>query len=142
MRGLATLLLALAIASAARADNLLAGSWYTEGVENGLHLQSVVDNNQDGTFTKHIRNGTDCQAISSWVETGTWTFDGREYVEVTETVNGRKVENPAGTVKDAFDVTRIDDAHMTLLDAKTQIAWNFAKVAPDYTMSPPKDCTV
>jgi hypothetical protein len=142
MRGLATLLLALAIASAARADNLLAGSWYTEGVENGLHLQSVVDNNQDGTFTKHIRNGTDCQAISSWVETGTWTFDGREYVEVTETVNGRKVETPAGTVKDAFDVTRIDDAHMTLLDAKTQIAWNFAKVAPDYTMSPPKDCTV
>jgi hypothetical protein len=139
MKGLATLLLALAIASAARADNLLAGSWYTEGVEDGLHIQSVVDNNQDGTFTKHIRNGTDCQAITSWVETGTWTFDGREYVEMTETVNGQK---SSSLIKDAFDVTRLDDAHMTLLDAKTQIAWNFAKVAPDFAMAPPKDCTV
>jgi hypothetical protein len=142
MKGFATLLLALAIASAARADNLMAGAWYTEGVENGVHLQSIVENNPDGTFTKHIRNGTDCQAISSWDEAGTWTFDGREYVEVTATVNGQKVETPAGAIKDAFDVTRIDDAHMTLLDAKTQIAWTLAKVAPNYAMSPPKDCTV
>ena len=84
MRGLATLLFALAFASAARCDNLMTGSWYTEGVEGGQHLQSIVDNSPDGTFTKHIRNGTDCQAIASWVETGTWTFDGKEYVEVTE----------------------------------------------------------
>ena len=142
MRGFATLLLALAFASAARGDNLMAGSWYTEGVENGLHLQSVVDNNPDGTFTKHIRNGTDCQAISSWIETGTWTFDGKEYVEITETVSGQKVDTPAGAIKDAFDVSRLDDAHMTLLDVKTQIVWNLAKVAPNFAMSPPKDCTV
>lgn len=140
MRGFATLLLALFFASAARCDNLMSGTWYTEGVEDGLHLQSIVDNSSDGTFTKHIRNGTDCQAISSWIETGTWTYDGKEYVEVTETANGQKLDT--GAIKDAFDVSRIDDVHMTLVDVKTQIAWNFAKVAPNYTMSPPKDCTV
>jgi len=136
------LLLACALASPALGDNLMAGRWYTEGVEGGLHLQSIVDDNADGTFVKTIRNGTDCQAISTWVETGTWTFDGSHYVETTETVKGEKVDAAAGTFKDAFDVAHVDDAHVSLTDVKTQIVWNFAKVDPRFAMSPPKDCTV
>ena len=130
-------LLALAFAQPAFADSLMTGRWYTEGVEDGLHLQSVVANNPDGTFVKTIRNGTDCQAISTWIETGTWTFDGERYVETTETVKGEKVD-----VADAFDVARVDDGHVALTDIKTLITWTFAKVDLHYTMSPPKDCTV
>jgi len=133
----ALLALTFALASPAFADNLMAGRWYTEGVEDGLHLQSVVADNPDGTFVKTIRNGTDCQAISTWIETGTWTFDGKRYVETTETVKGEKVD-----VADAFEVERVDDGHVTLTDIKTLITWTFAKVDPNYTMSPPKDCTV
>ena len=59
-------LLPLALRNAAFGDSLMTGRWYTEGVEDGLHLQSVVANNPDGTFVKTIRNGTDCQAISTW----------------------------------------------------------------------------
>ena len=138
-RLLALLALAFALASPAFADNLMTGRWYTEGVEDGLHLQSVVANNPDGTFVKTIRNGTDCQAISTWVETGTWMFDGKRYVETTETVSGEKVDAAA---KDAFEVARVDDGHVTLTDIKTLITWTFAKVGPNYTMAPPKDCTV
>lgn len=141
-RLIALLLLTGMVASPAFGDNLMAGRWYTEGVEDGLHLQSVVDDNSDGTFVKTIRNGTDCQAISSWVETGTWTFDGKRYAETTETVSGQKVEAPTGDIRDAFDVEHIDDAHVVLTDVKTEITWNFAKVDPHFTMSPPKDCTV
>ena len=141
-RFIALLLLALALSSPAFGDNLMAGRWYTEGVEDGLHLQSVVANNPDGTFVKTIRNGTDCQAISTWIETGTWTFDGKRYVETTEPVSGEKVDAAAGNFKDAFDVGHVDDAHVALTDIKTLITWTFAKVDPNYTMSPPKDCTV
>jgi opacity protein-like surface antigen len=133
----ALLALACAFASSASADDLMAGRWYTEGMEDGLHLQSVVADNPDGTFVKTIRNGTDCRAISTWIETGTWTFDGKRYVETTETVKGEKVD-----VADAFEVARVDDGHVALTDVKTQIVWTFAKVDPNYTMSPPKDCTV
>src|SRR5271155_3189013 len=133
----ALLALTFALASPAFADNLMAGRWYTEGVEDGLHLQSVVAGNPHGPFVQTIRNGTDCQAISTWIETGTWTFDGKRYVETTETVKGEKVD-----VADAFEVERVDDGHVTLTDIKTLITWTFAKVDPNYTMSPPKDCTV
>ena len=135
-------LLALAWAQPAFADDLMTGRWYTEGVENNQHLQSVVANNPDGTFVKTIRNGTDCQAISTWVETGTWSFDGKRYVETTDTVRGEKVDASVGSFKDAFDVGRVDDAHVTLTDIKTLITWTFAKVDPNFAMSPPKDCTV
>ena len=37
---------------------------------------------------------------------------------------------------------RVDDVHVTLTDIKTLITWTFAKVDPNYTMAPPKDCTV
>jgi hypothetical protein len=141
-RLLALLPLTFTLAAPAFADNLMAGRWYTEGVENGLHLQSVVDDNPDGTFVKNIRNGTDCKAIASWLETGTWTFDGKRYVETTQTVSGQKVDATAGTFKDAFDVAPVDATHMSLTDVKTQIAWTFVKVDPNYAMSPPKDCTV
>src|ERR1700678_4468216 len=107
-RLLAPLALACALASPASADNIMAGRWYTEGVEDGLHLQSVVANNPDGTFVKTIRNGTDCQAISTWIETGTWTFDGKRYVEMTDTVRGEKVDASVGSFKDAFDVARVE----------------------------------
>ena len=141
-RFLALLPLTFALSAPAFGDNLMTGRWYTEGVEDGLHLQSVVDNNADGTFVKSIRNGTDCQAISSWTETGTWTFDGKRYVETTETVSGEKVDASLGNFKDAFDVAPVDTTHMALTDVKTQITWTFIKVDPNYTMSPPKDCTV
>jgi hypothetical protein len=139
---LAFLAVTLALAAPAFGDNLMAGRWYTEGVEDGQHLQSVVDNNPDGTFVKSIRNGTDCEAISSWVETGTWSFDGKRYVETTETVSGQKVDASVGDFKDAFDVAPVDDTHVTLTDIKTEIAWTFTRVDANYTMSPPKDCTV
>ena len=139
---LALLPFAFALAAPAFADNLMDGRWYTEGVEDDLHLQSVIDDRPDGTFVKSIRNGTDCEAISSWVETGTWTFDGKHYVETTETVSGEKPDAAAGAVKDAFDVAPIDDTHVALTDAKTQITWTFTRVDPNFTMSPPKDCTV
>ncbi|HTW36852.1 MAG TPA: hypothetical protein VMD53_19695 [Rhizomicrobium sp.] len=139
---LALLPLTFALAGPASGDNLMTGRWYTEGIEDGLHLQSVVDNNPDGTFVKNIRNGTDCEAISSWFETGTWSFDGKRYVEKTETVSGEKVDAALGDFKDAFDVARVDDTHIALTDIKTQITWSFTKVDPNFTMSPPKDCTV
>jgi len=139
---LALLPFAFVAAAPASADNLMDGRWYTEGVEDNLHLQSVIENHRDGTFTKTIRNGTDCEAISSWVESGTWTFDGKRYVETTETVSGEKVDAPAGHVEDAFDVAPIDDGHVALTDAKTDITWTFTRVDPNYTMAPPKDCTV
>jgi hypothetical protein len=142
MRRLFALPLVFAFASPAFADNLMTGRWYTEGVEDGLHLQSVVANNPDGTFVKTIRNGTDCQAISTWIETGTWSFDGKRYVETTDTVKGEKVDDAVGGFKDAFDVARVDDRHMALTDIKTLTTWTFAKVDPNFTMSPPKDCTV
>ena len=135
-------LVAVMAATPAVGDSYLAGHWYTEGVENGLRLQSVVENSPDGTFTKNIRNGTDCSAISSWVETGTWTFDGKQYVEVTQTVNGQKVDSSRADYNDAFDVTRVDDAHVNLHDVKTLITWSFSKVDQHFSMSPPKDCTV
>ena len=141
-RLLAPLTLACALASPAFADNLMTGRWYTEGVEDGLHLQSVVANNPDGTFVKTIRNGTDCQAISTWIETGTWTFDGKRYVEMTDTVKGKKVDASVGSFKDAFDVADVDNTHVALTDIKTLTTWIFAKVDPNFTMSPPKDCTV
>jgi len=141
-RLLAPLTLACALASPAFADNLMTGRWYTEGVEDGLHLQSVVANNPDGTFVKTIRNGTDCQAISTWIETGTWTFDGKRYVEMTDTVKGKKVDASVGSFKDAFDVADVDNTHVALTDIKTLTTWTFAKVDPNFTMSPPKDCTV
>ncbi|HUO92897.1 MAG TPA: hypothetical protein VMU22_08240 [Rhizomicrobium sp.] len=134
--------LTFALTAPAFGDNLMAGRWYTEGVEEGLHLQSVIDNHPDGTFVKSIRNGTDCEAISSWVETGTWSFDGKRYVETTETVSGQKVDAAVGDFKDTFDVAPIDDTHVSLTDAKTSITWTFTKVDPNFTMSPPKDCTV
>ena len=124
--------------NAAFGDNLMAGRWYTEGVEDGLHLQSVVANNPDGTFVKTIRNGTDCQAISTWIETGTWTFDGKHYVETTETVKRRESRTSAGRVRCGPRRRRPRGAHRL----KTLITWTFAKVDPNYTMSPPKDCTV
>lgn len=143
MRRLVALLsLTFALASPAFGDDLMAGQWYTEGVENGMHLQSVVDNNANGTFTKNIRNGTDCNEISSWTETGTWTFDGKRYVEITETVNGKKVDRSLPDYTDTFEVSRVDDSHVALHDTKTLLTWSFSKVDPHFAMSPPKNCTV
>jgi len=139
---LALLPLAFALASPALGDNLLTGRWYTEGNEDGQHLQFVLANNPDGTFVKNIRNGTNCRAIATWVETGSWGFDGKRYVETTETVGGQKVDPAASDFKDAFEVARVDDTHMTLTDVKTQLTWTMAKVDPNYAMSPPKECTV
>jgi len=136
------LVAALAATPAAAGDSFPTGHWYTEGVENGLRLQSVVQNSPDGTFTKNIRNGTDCSAISSWVETGTWTYNGKQYVEVTQTVNGQKVDSSRADYNDAFEVTRVDDAHVTLHDVKTLLTWSFSKVDQHFAMSPPKECTV
>jgi hypothetical protein len=139
---LAALPLVAAMAAApAAADNLMTGQWYTEGVEHGQHLQSLVANNPNGTFTKNIRNGTDCRQTASWIETGTWTFDGKRYVEVTETVNGQKVDSRLPDYTDTFDVSPVDDTHVALHDAKTLITWPFAKVDPHFALSQPKDCT-
>ena len=139
---LALLPLVCALSSPAFGDNLLTGRWYSEGNEDGRHLQFVLANNPDGTFVKNIRNGTNCRAIATWVETGSWSFDGKRYAETTETVGGQKVDTATGEFKDAFDVARVDDRHMALIDVKTQITWTLAKVDPTYTMSPPKECTV
>ena len=136
------LVAALAATPSAAGDSFPTGHWYTEGVENGLRLQSVVQNSPDGTFTKNIRNGTDCSAISTWVETGTWTYDGKQYVEVTQTVNGQKVDSSRADYNDAFEVTRVDDSHVTLHDVKTLLTWSFSKVDQHFAMSPPKECTV
>ena len=128
--------------AATASSEALIGDWYTEGVEHGIHVQSIIHNLGDGTFTKDLHIVTACDAANNSVETGSWSFDGKTYAEITKSVDGMAQDSNAPDMNDTFDYANIDNEHITLHDPKTNITWMFTRVSPDYHMPPASGCTV
>jgi hypothetical protein len=135
-------LLLLLAAPAFAASDAMNGSWYTEGVENGIHAQFVIENGTDGTFTKRIRDVTRCNAVNAWNETGRWSFDGKVFSEITETVGGQKVDPSDPGYRDQFQMTQINPAHFSMFDPKTNVTWLLEKVPQNYAMPLSGGCAV
>src|ERR1700743_2532807 len=92
---------------AAASSNPLVGDWYTEGTENGLHAQFIIHNLADGTFTKSIRDDTDCNASKKWTETGTWSLDKNRYIAITRTIDNNAVSGSDPEFNDTFDYVAV-----------------------------------
>ena len=140
MRYLVLAAAVLAAAPSQAADVFPSGRWYAEGSENGLQDQLIIENRADGTFAKIVRDSTDCGAIQTWEESGTWTLDADRYTEVTRTVAGNTVDSASPEFNDMFVIKVIDSDHATMFDPKTGSTWPMQRVATDFTMPPPAQC--
>lgn len=136
------LLLSIPFASFAAEELSLSGHWYMEGVEHDNKYQSLLENRDDGTLEKTIQDVTNCQSIYSWIETGTWQFDGRIYRQVTETVDGESFDTSDPYLNDSFDITRVDSAHIAAYDPKTKITRTMAQVPAEFKIPPAKHCAI
>ena len=112
-----------------------------EGVEEGIHAQIFFNDNPDGSFTKHIRDITNCNAIHDWDESGSWTFDGSRYNTITRTVAGEAVDAALPDYNDSFTVTPLDKDHSKMLDSKTRVTWTMEKVDTSFKMPLTGGCT-
>lgn len=136
---LAAALLAFAIAPCAANTDFPLGRWYTEGSEDGYFIQYLTESRPDHTFSKKGAYVTDCAAIQPTTETGTWTFDGGRYGQVTQTVDGKDTDTANPEYTDAFDVATVDANHITMFDPKTGVTWSLERVA-DFKLPPSAHC--
>lgn len=111
-----------------------------EGVENHMNVQFKIENRDDGTFVKEIRDSTNCKRDRSWTEAGTWTFDGKEYAELTTMVDGNATDPNDQQFRDTFEYSPIDSNHFTMVDVKTGISWSVSRVPAEYQMPAPSHC--
>ncbi len=124
---------------AAPAEDFPLGRWYTEGAENGNDEQVLIENDADHTFTKKAAYVTRCDAVVQESESGTWTFDGSRYGEVTLQVGGEPHDPEDPDNIDSFEVGRVDADHVTLFDPKTGVTWAARRVT-DFVLPPSAHC--
>jgi|KBSMisStaDraftv2_1062788.scaffolds.fasta_scaffold172657_2 hypothetical protein len=123
-------------------DEKLIGDWYMEGVEHGAHAQFIIHNQADGTFSKEIRDTTDCARPLGWKESGTWSAELNTYREVTKKVGDGPVDSSLPTYNDSFTVQRTDATHIFMYDPKTGITWQAERVPAGFQMPLANGCSV
>jgi hypothetical protein len=123
-------------------DSTMVGRWFTEGIERGVHLQVFLDNKADGTYVKDVRAIANCETAGSGKEAGKWTFEQGNYATAGETLDGKPLTGSYADTHDLFNVTRVDESHINLLDTETNIAWALNLVAPSYAFPPPRGCSI
>lgn len=123
-------------------DEKLIGDWYMEGVEHGAHAQFIIHNQADGTFSKDIRDSTDCALPRGWKESGTWSAELNTYREVTKTVEGGPVDSSLTAYNDSFTVRWTDATHISMYDPKTGITWQAERVPAGFQMPLASGCSV
>jgi len=133
-------LIALLGLTAAQAAEPIAGTWYTEGTENGQHILMVVADRPDHTFEKHFRFFDTCADQRRATETGTWKIAGTRYLEQTITVNGHPVDAASAYYHDAFDIGHADGEAIVMTDEQTHVTWHLQRV-PDNFPLPDGGCT-
>jgi hypothetical protein len=143
MRGaFAALIFCISSANAFASNEALVGDWFTEGDENGVHAQFIIHNQPDNTFTKEVRTFVRCNVADFYNETGTWSFDGKNYTEITKTAAGTPVDGTQSYFNDSFEYASIDSNHFDMHDPKTGITWLMTRVSSDYQFPSAKGCTV
>ena len=118
------------------------GSWYTEGVEDGIHAQFKTSLMADGTFHKDIRDSTDCRRPISSTESGRWRLNGDTLLLVTDMVGEHKVDATNPEFNDTFTLAWLDTTHITIYDIKTRITWAMQRVDASFKFPMAEDCAV
>lgn len=137
---LAAAVLASAVASAENVPGVT-GRWYTEGDEENLYVQYLVDRSDDGNFIAQVRSPKVCDT-PGWTETGSWTFREATLYHLTKTVDGRDIDPSDPYYENSFVITVVDDDHATMLDLETKITWSMRRVGVDFRFPVLPDCAV
>src|SRR5258705_7250795 len=82
----------LAPAPLRSADQMFAGIWFTQAVENGVFGQVIYDRRPDGTFSARMRSFEKCRLLNAWPEAGTWTYKADVIEQATTMVDGRTTD--------------------------------------------------
>jgi len=131
-----------ALPSYAADDAGVVGRWFTEGEENGVHIQVFFDNNADGTYVKDVRAIDKCETAGAGKETGKWTYEKGDLATESQMLDGKPVTGSFADTHDLFTVTRVDESHINLYDTETNITWALSLVPASATFPAPRGCSV
>lgn len=118
----------------------MTGRWFTEGDENGAHLQVFLENKADGTYVKDVRAVNGCEARGAGKETGVWTFEKGDYATEAKALDGMPVTGSFADTHDLFTVTQVDEDHINLYDTETNLNWALARVSQTAPFPAPRGC--